>query len=380
VGVRTALIVRRETIDERYIDTAWTMLVVRGLLLTGTACLIAWPIAVYYEQPMLFGLIAVSSVAASITGFASPYQMLAQKNVRFGKLVLWRATSQTVAALIVVLWLLVWPTIWVLAVHRVIQASISTATSYYWFGDRIPRLRWDTETVREIFLFGRWIVVATALTYFAQQGDSLVVSSLLSVEQLGIFSIAIALAKLIETVVTTVVSALLVPAYAELKRGAEDRFRSRSARIRLGVLGLSLPPILLFSLFGRDIVELLYDSRYHDAGHILEIVAAGGVFFAASAGVIALPLAMGESKRHMWIQLARVLILFASMLAGELIAGFAGLIFGIALAHLWSYPVVYYFAGRRYGVTDARYEVLYVLSMVAVIASVWTLRGWPQPQ
>lgn len=378
VGVRSALIVRKDGIDDRYVDTCWTMLIVRGVILTLTASVAAYPISLFYGQELLFPLIIIASLSALIKGFASPYQMMEQKAVKMGKIVLWSSGSQTAAMVFTISWLLIHPTVWALAFHGVVGAVISTVWSFSMFGHRLPRLCWDRKIVSEIFKFGRWIFIATALTFFARQGDSVIVSKWVTVEQLGVFSIAIALAKLVDMVVMNLNWVLLFPTFAELRNQGSEQFRQKHAKIKLAIFALAVPFILVFSLFGRDIIALLYDARYHEAGWILEVISAGGIFFAASAGMAALPLSMGDSFRHMLLQGMLVVCLFASMIVGGVLGDFHGMVFGIALANLWSYPIIY-LAARKYAIGDLKYDLMFVVLMIAIVTAGWTIRGWPSP-
>ena len=47
--------------DERFLNTAWTLSVVRGCALWLLTCALAWPIAWYYHEPLLAPLIVVTT-------------------------------------------------------------------------------------------------------------------------------------------------------------------------------------------------------------------------------------------------------------------------------------------------------------------------------
>lgn len=376
VGIRGAMIARQEKLDESYIDTAWTMLVVRGVILALFGVAIAQPVAAYYQQPELAGLIAFSSLAALISGFSSPWEIIRAKQIRLARVVFWRAGVQTIALLLTIAWLLIHPSIWALAATRVIAAVLTAVSSHRVLGERLPRLRWSGEHAGEIFNFGKWVFISTALTFLARQGDALLVSKWVGPAELGLFSIASALALLVQNVVGALNSNLLLPMYSELRAGGAARVSAGQRRIGIGVMALSLPFVLLFALLGRDLIALLYDPRYLGAGWILEILSIGALFFAVSASASSIMLAFGDSFRHMLLQFFRFAALLLAMSIGGWLAGFEGLIWGASAAQAVYYPLVV-LAARKYCSVDPRPELLFVFVTLAVIGSVWTYRGWP---
>jgi O-antigen/teichoic acid export membrane protein len=376
VGVRGAVIVRQKDVDTAFIDTAWTMLAVRGALLTTGAIALAHPLSVYYEQPQLFGLIVFASLGGAITGFTSPYEIMRARNVRFGRVVAWRMGVQTVSLALTIVWLLVHPTVWALAGNRVIAAVLGTVSSHFLLTEHRLRLRWDPRFVREIFSYGKWVFVSTAMTFLARQGDSIVISKWITAEQLGLFSIAASLALLVQNVTGTVNSNLLLPVYSELRKSGAERFARGQSRVKIGVMALALPFILVFALAGRDVIALLYDPRYHAAGWILEVLSVGGVFFAMSASASSIMLAFGDSYRHMWLQFFRFLAMFAAMSVGGYTMGFTGLVWGSVAAQAIYYPLLAV-AARKYCRVDSAVDIMFMLGTIGLIVAVWMYRGWP---
>ena len=81
------------------------------------------------------------------------------------------------------------------------------------------------------------VFIASGLTFLARQGDSLIISKWITAEQLGVFSIAVTFAKLVE------------------------RFNAQLREVKLVLCAQCAPILLVFAKFGRDIVTLLYDPR-----------------------------------------------------------------------------------------------------------------------
>ena len=376
LGIRGAVIVKQESIEDDYLRTAWTMGVVRGIALCLIALSLAWPVSQFYNDERLFGLIVILSFSPILQGLTSPYPILAEKSVRFGRVVIWNSLSQTLAIAVLLTWLLIDPNIWALAAHGVIAAAIAAVTSYYMFPGIWMRLAWDKSSAWEIFRIGRWLFIASGLSFLARQGDSLIISKWVTAEELGVFSIAVTFAKLVEMLVERLSWSLLFPVYSELRAGTNERFQAQLRKVKLVMYALCAPIVLVFAIFGRDLITLLYDPRYHGAGWMLEIMAAGYVFFAAGAAIINIPMSFGDSYRHMWLQVFRFALLLTVMTYGGYVAGLTGLVIAIAVAQALFYPVLR-MVTHKYGVRDYLPDVLFVAVIASLVLTVWSLRGWP---
>jgi O-antigen/teichoic acid export membrane protein len=380
VGVQPALIARTKEVDERYLNTAWTMLLVRGSVLAGMLLLLAYPIASFYGEPQLAGLLMLTAAIPILQSLTSPRAMLAEKRLQMTKYILSGMIGNTVTVAIVLIWLFIYPTVWALAAFGVIGATINTALTYYLFPGPRPRLAWDREAVHELFHFGKWVFVATALTFLARQGDSIIVSKATTIVQLGTFSIAIGLFRMLDQVVGRLNWSVMFPAYAELNKRKESfgQLSQRQRKVKLALFALSTPVILAFSLVGSDIVGLLYDERYHDAGWILQILGLGGIFVALGSPIRTLTMSFGDSFRYMTQQFICVGTLLTSMITGWLLGGFPGLILGIAVAQALEYCVARW-AVHRYQIGGYGADAIFAVALLFVIAVTWSLRGWPGP-
>jgi O-antigen/teichoic acid export membrane protein len=95
------------------------------------------------------------------------------------------------------------------------------------------------------------------------------------------------------------------------------------------------------------LIALLYDERYHDAGWMLQLLAAGAMGSAVSSSAGQALLAIGRS-RDIAIMLASQLALMAiAITLGYRAAGELGIVAGVAVTELLNYPVLAMFLRRR---------------------------------
>ena len=376
VGVRGALITKQGDIDDKFLDTGWSMMVIRGGLLGLTTLALAVPVASYYEEPQLVGLLCIAAVGPVLQGLSSPYPILAEKSVLIGRVVFWRTASTTVAMCISLVWMYLVPSIWVLAWVGVLSTAAVAGSSYFFFPSRRPKFQLDRESFNEIFRFGRWVFLSTMLTFVVLHGDGLILSHLLSVEQLGVFSIAAALYKLVSNIIGKINAGLLLPVYAEIRKGTAEGYVERLTKIKIAIFGFTSPVLFALAIFGQYIIAFMYDPRYHGAGDIVQVVSAGMVFFVAGSSIQMIPLSNGDSFRHMVLQFIRAVLLISAMLIGGSLAGFEGLVIGIGLAHALYYPVLRIGVAKYYRHSLST-DLLYIVIAYLIIIGGWMLLGWP---
>ncbi|XOV81715.1 MAG: oligosaccharide flippase family protein [bacterium] len=378
VGIRSAIISRKGELDQQFINVAWTIMIIRGFVLGAIAVVLAQPLADWYGHPELFGLVLLVSFGPIIGGFTSPFPRVAERQVELVRVTLWQVSAQTGAIGITLIWLYFYPSIWALAANGLFSAVISAVLSFTMFPLGKVRLEWDHKLAKELFHFGKWILLGTSLTFLGRQGDSLIVSRFIDFEVLGVFSIAISLAKLIEMLAEKLSWGLLFPVYSEMTNGEIGESNRKTLKLRLSIYAVCFPIVVLLSLLGRDLITLLYDPRYIEAGWMLEVMSLGLGFYVLAATVNSLPLAHQHSKLHMIVQLLRVVSVLGCMLIGGIYFGLIGLVWGVAIGQVAYYPLLQ-IVTRRYNSSSVLLDLVFGLGSIALAALVWNVRGWPVP-
>jgi len=243
---------------------------------------------------------------------------------------------------------LITKSVWALVFGALAENVVRLAITHYYGRHAPARFAWDREVLRSLRRFGSWIFLSSAVTFAAQQGDRLVLGSLLTTHQLGVYAVAITLSSAVTDVVGTLSGRVLFPLYSMVGKLTNDDLRRRVRKIRTALAALSLPPVLVLIVAGDVIVHTVWDVRYVDAGWMVQILAMGGcVALIGQIGPI--ELARGES----WIG-AVVMGVSAAALVPCLVGGFrmggeVGIIIGVAITKALDYPLRVWIA-RRYGI------------------------------
>ena len=376
VGIRGAVILYSKNRSSTYLDTAWTMQLLRGLLLAALAFILAKPLASFYDNQNLVIFFIVSGFSPLMLSMSSPNIFIYQRNVKTFRTVLIDIVAQTLSMIITIVWLLIYPTVWALIGHRLLVSFLTAVNSYLFIEPYRPRLSLERNAVSEILGFGKWVYLSTALTYLSIQGDKVIMSKWLDTATLGIYSIASVFAMLADLLMRSLSQKLLFPVYSEAKFQESQIFDSNVRKVRLMLFALTMPIVLILAVFGDLIIELLYDERYHKAGWMLQVIAAGSLFSVLNQSLVPLMVAHGNSRLSSFVQAYKVFVLFSLTLTGGYLAGIPGLITGIALAPAMVYPVTAIIA-RTYRVNCLSYDWWVIASSLVLIWIGWSLTGVP---
>jgi O-antigen/teichoic acid export membrane protein len=369
IGIGPALVQNKRE-DAGFVNTVWTIQVFRGLAL----CAIAFPVAPlfadFYDEPILTPLIRVSALTAAIRGFTSTSFYTQTRHLQLKGPVIVQFASQLAGTIVMVAWAWTTRSVWSLVTSGIVAALVMVVLSHVWLPGIRNRFHFERRAARSLFVFGSWIFLSTVATFGANQVDRLIFGKLTTMTMLGVYSIAVMLALAPTQALSTVSNRVLFPLYTRVHHSPEDLpSMFRTARWPLIVLGGWAIAGLIGG--GPTIIQLLYDSRYWEAGWMLQILAAGlwfGIVLGGTYGAVVL--AVGRSDWTASMSFSKVFGMVAFIPLGYWLGGFPGAVGGLAMSEFVRYCIaVYGAAGLGF---DERRKDLAVTIRVAISA----LAGW----
>lgn len=348
IGVHAAIIHNKRGDDPEFLCTAWTIGVIRGVLLWLTACLIAWPAAAFYNEPRLLFMIPVSGLIVLITGFQTTAMAQHNRHMNLERLTVLQLAAQAINLFVMVL--LAWQmrSVWALVIGGVSGAVVQVTLAHFLLPGIKHRLTLNRDDVREIVRFGKWLFFATAIGYLAgQASDKLALGKLVDRETLGIYSMAFMLAQLPSSVVTVLIGRVLYPALAEASRQDCSRFGEKLRRARTAIWPPLMILILGLGFFGPLMFRVLWDPRYHAAGWMLQLMLAVVWLDGLNCSLNAALMARGDSFASAVQNAISLIIGIPGMIAGYMMFDLPGLIFGITVGRLCAHFALHIMLCRR---------------------------------
>jgi O-antigen/teichoic acid export membrane protein len=274
LGINQNIVSSPQGHTKDFYDTAWTLQVMRGVLLGTIAFALSYPLAIFFEQPELATILPVASIMFVFSGLMSTSGGLLQKQINVTRSGLFEFCGLTLTVIAQVTLALITPTIWALVIGAVIGSAISLISSYLLIPGIRHRFFIDKQVALQIIGFGKWIFLSSIIYFLAMNFDRLYFAKQITLTELGIFSIARGLTDMFNQFAVRASNMVLFPTVAAWQI-SEAEVRSRVLRGRR-LLFLAAAIGLAFIVSISDlIVQLLYDDRYLQAGAILPILLIG---------------------------------------------------------------------------------------------------------
>jgi O-antigen/teichoic acid export membrane protein len=345
-GVFPNIIQSKRGNDPKFLNTAWTLQGARGIVLWLCACLLAWPISVFYKEPILQWMLPFAGLNIVLYGFTSTKWATSNRDLDLRRLTLIEIGTQTIAVMVMVGCAFLAKTlnapqdvaVWSLVVGSFISSLLRLILSHTYLPGEKNHLEWDRECLSELAQFGRWVFFTTLLTFFALQGSTLIIPRLMGMASLGIFSFAQNLSRLASDVGMMIGSRVLFPSYAELVRDRPERLYPVLRQTRLILILVNLGVALFFVFFGEPLIQIMYDKRYADAGWMVQILTLGSLIVTPGSTYTNVVMAQGKTAILTGLMAIQVVLQFTTIFVGYYLAGDYGVIVGVAAMGWFLYP------------------------------------------
>ena len=240
VGLRQSVIQNKNGSKEGFLNITWWIASVRGFALFAIGFFAAPFICDFYGKPESVLLIRTGFLAILFNGFLSPKVHVLEKEMRFKNWVFLMQGAGVLGVLITVMSALMLMNVWALVIGFVAESCIRSLSSFLFF-PIIPRLNFNQVFLKDIIDFSKRIFGLPILMMIFSQADIFVIGKVLSLEQLGIYSLARSLAELPNTFLSKIINPIVLPAFSSIQDRAAAPGRARPRR-RGGRCRAAAPP------------------------------------------------------------------------------------------------------------------------------------------
>jgi O-antigen/teichoic acid export membrane protein len=333
-GIGPTIIRDQRGDDPDFLNTAWTTNVIRGVGLWVLACLVAVPVARFYNQPALVWIIPVTGLSSLIHGFVSTALYTRRRHMDFKRLAILDLWTESVIFVVLLGWAHFWPNVWSLVVGAVVGQLFMVLTSHWYLPGARNWFRWDRAALSTFMRFGKWIYFSSAIYFLSTQSDRFLLAKFLDMAQLGVYGTATVLSGAMLAVIYKINSDVLYPAYTRVIESGHDRLRSAISRTRLVIDAIMIVPIAVVMMLSERIVALLYDPRYHAAGWMLQVLCVRLLLVATLSNSESCLIALGYPKYSFIQNLCRAIAMFVAVPLGWMFLGLKGIVWAVALSEL----------------------------------------------
>jgi len=276
-GFDTALIQRKGDI-KGYLDTVWTMLVIRGLVLGGLIFGTAPLVASLFNAPDAMPFIQAMAVVLVLRGLTNSGTVYFSKELEVHKRFVWQLSSTLAEIAVAIPVALVLRNAWALVYGAIAGGIIGVIVSYFIHPYR-PRPRLDFKKAKELFSYGMWVLFSAIAVYIFTRVDSIFVGRFLGVTALGLYTMAYTICRPIADEVGNLTNFVAFPAYSKLQDNLPKLRQAFLAGIEATAL-VTFPFAVAIFVLASDFIPLLLGGQWVPAIPALRILGIAAAIYA----------------------------------------------------------------------------------------------------
>lgn len=341
-GVNVILVQEKET--DKFINSAWFVSIVRGIIISLVIIICAPYIAVFFNSPDSILLLYAISIVPFIRGFINPSVVKFQKQLDFNKEFYYRSVVFALDSIAGVLFTVVLKNPIGIIYGLIAGAIIETLLSYL-IVKPVPRLSLNTEYIKLIFNRGKWITTSSILNYLFHNTDKIIIGRFMGSAPLGTYQLAYSVAILPITEIADVFSRVTFPVYAKI---ALDKNRLKKAFLKtfLVTIILTMPFGLLLLFFSNEIINFLLGEKWIKIAEFLPILAIFGMIRGISGSTSALFLAVKKQEYITMVTFVSFIGIVIPVIPMVINYGMVGAALSALIGSLIALPVMTYFAWK----------------------------------
>jgi len=291
----SAALVQKDGDIRPYLGSAYSVKILRGILMGVLLYLSASYVAGFFHEPRVEPLLKVLSLVPVLSGLSNIGIIYFTRELDFRQTFIMQTGTTLVEIGLSLTCAFVWSSAWALVAGRLGALLFSGAVSFVLTKERF-RPEWDWQKIKELRRFGVWVFISSCITFILIRGGDVVLGRLLPVTVLGMYRMAHELSNQPPLIVARMMNTLAFPAYSQLQN---EPARLQSAFLRsLLLLATSVFFVVaLTAALSPDGVPLLLGKRWEAAAPLMPWLAIWGASRALGAAYSTLFNAMG--KPHM---------------------------------------------------------------------------------
>lgn len=351
-----AALIQHKDLQREHYDTAWTLNILRALLISALLCISAYPMAAAYGDQRLVGIMFVLAAAALASGLVNPRLVDFRRKLSFQQEIFTELVVKTVGFVVgaaIAYW---FRSYWALVIGSLAAQVAGLIVSYVLipFAPRFSLKYWRT-----LFSFSSWLALSSGLNAINYRLDQLVIGAVLGTGPLGQYTVGDNLASLPVRESTAPLAHVLFPAFSRLQDDAVRR-RETFLRSQCLLVATALPVGLGFALVATPLVQLVLGPQWTSVALVIQILSTIFAVHAFSAPLTPLAMGLGQTRLLFVRDVINLVVRYPLIFAGLFLGGLLGLLLARCVSGLFAIGIDLYLARRLVGA-----------SILAQIASSW---------
>lgn len=325
----------------------------------------------FYNIPLLCDVLRVQGLVLFIYAFNIIQKNQLQKKLNFKIISIVAISTNLLALGVTIAMAFMGFGVWALVAQFLITPAIPALVFWFYVKWR-PTWTFSWTSFKELFSFGFYMFLTNLLNQFGTQIQGLLIGKFYNATTMGYYSKAHGLERLASTSISSVMSQVTYPLYAE----AQDNKKQLAYMIRHITMTLSyltFPLMFILILCAKPIFVLLYSDRWLNSVPYFQVLCLSGLALCLQSVNNHSVAAVGQSRAmFIWTVIKRA-VGIGNIIVGLVLFGMKGLLVGMVLSSWFSYLVnislVSKFVGYKW--SDQLLSIMPVLiaSVVSAVAA-----------
>ncbi|MFH2045262.1 MAG: oligosaccharide flippase family protein [Pseudomonadota bacterium] len=330
VGLKQSVIQNKKGADKGYLNITWWLTSLRGISLYTIAFFAAPLISQFFNKPDSEIFLRVGFLAILLNGLISPKLHVLQKNLKFAKWILVMDGAGVLGVTFTIILAFYIQSVWALVFGYTAEALLRLLLSFIVCPFK-PHFSFDKSYLSDILKFSKQMFGLPILMMFFIQSSVFVIGRVLSLEELGMFTLARSLAEIPSTLYSRIISPVLLPTLSNIQDNKE-KLNSILLKINKLTATLGIPFITFFIVFSKPLLSLVYGHNYSDVSTPFSILCIYTYIFICSAPIVTMYIATGKPGIHRNASALKTILLLILIYPVTKIFGLIGASFAILLA------------------------------------------------
>jgi O-antigen/teichoic acid export membrane protein len=291
------LLLRMRNADRSAYDTAWTIMLIQGAVMSLLVSLAAYPAAAFFKEPRLTAVMQVSALGSIIISFTNIGTLMFRRDLDFRKDFIFEVVGKTLHVVPVFVLALIWRSYWALIIGRLIGHVLDVLFSYRMHPFR-PRL--SLQGWRQFASYSVWIVPVHVANFLNGKADVFIVGHSGTTAQMGAYNVASELSRMATSEITVPVARATYPNYAKLKEHVGELTKAFLIVLRsVGLVGFFMG--FWIGAVADDFVHVVLGDQWGFAVPLMMWMGLRGAFAMVLGNVSGHILVIRHKERSMFV-------------------------------------------------------------------------------
>ena len=287
-GMSQAIIQNQKRISPNEAGAAWTLQVLRGLILGISLIILSTPISIFFKLDESAQLIIIAAAIPVLRNSINPGYFLKQRDRNFKVVSFYESSAALLDFIITIIFIK-------LNFGAIASEILKLTLSWTLVKIKIvPTTQW--KSIKELTNFGRWVWGSSIITMILNQLDKVLVAKLLGTTEFGLYQVASRIAQLLISDAITALGQFLFPTFSKKFRHSFQESKKYFSKTII-IVGISVAIIAsLVSVLSTHILNIALGDEWLAAAPILRVLSIGMFLGACITILVSFSRAVGKPQ------------------------------------------------------------------------------------